>query len=63
MSKEIDKLKLADLAKIRELAQNFDVEERKTVLSCIPMNEILEYVAVVFEDMEARQKKLAEILR
>ena len=61
MSKGISELKMTDLEKLRELAQNFDAQERKAVLSCIPMNEILDYVAAVFEDFEAKQQKLIEL--
>lgn len=61
MSKGISELKMTDLERLRELAQNFDTQERKAVLSCIPMNEILDYVAAVFEDFEAKQQKLIEL--
>lgn len=61
IDRQNDLLKFTDLEKLRSMAQNFDVHERKAVLSCIPMNEILDYVAAVFEDFEAKQQKLIEL--
>ena len=61
VDRQRDLLNLTDLERLREMAENFDVHERKAVLSCIPMNEILDYVAAVFEDFEAKQQKLIEL--
>lgn len=40
----MDGLKKLHLEKLKELASNFDEDERQVVLSCIPENEIRAYL-------------------
>lgn len=40
----MNRIKIAHLSKLKELASNFDADEREVVLSCIPKDEMRAYL-------------------
>lgn len=46
------RLKDCDLARLREIARNFDEEEREAILEVFPVEEIIAYINKVADNKE-----------